>query len=75
MSSQQVPVDELERRAEEQRLRLTRDVAELRQNMQREMDVRGRLADSIHAQPSKFYGVAAGVALFVGYLFARILKA
>lgn len=75
MSSQKMPVDELERRAEEQRRRLSRDVAELRQNMQRELDVRGRVEDGIHAQPARFYGVAAGVALLTGYLFARILKA
>jgi ElaB/YqjD/DUF883 family membrane-anchored ribosome-binding protein len=75
MSSQQIPVDELERRADQQRQRVSRDVAELRHNMQRELDVRGRVGDSIHAQPGRFYGIAAGVALFIGYLFARILKA
>jgi ElaB/YqjD/DUF883 family membrane-anchored ribosome-binding protein len=75
MASQGMPVDELERRAEEQRRRLSRDVVELRHNMQRELDVRNRLADGIHSEPGKFYGIAAGVALVVGYLIARILKA
>lgn len=75
MASQQMSVDELERRAEDQRKRLSRDVSELRQNMQREMDVRGRVVEGIHSQPRRVYGVAAGVALFTGYLLARILKA
>jgi len=43
--------------------------------MRREFDVRTRLEDGIHTKPEAFYGTAAGVALFVGYIFARILKA
>jgi ElaB/YqjD/DUF883 family membrane-anchored ribosome-binding protein len=67
-------VDELERRAEEQRGHLGSCVAGLRQSMRDEFDVRSRMKDSVHAQPRAFYGVAAGVALFIGYLFARLLK-
>lgn len=75
MASGNAPVDELERRAEKQRERLSDDVARLRQNMKRELDVRGRMEDGIHEKPGAFYGAAAGAGLFVGYIFARILKA
>lgn len=75
MSSQNEPVEVLERRAAEQRQRLTQDVASLQDDVRRELDVRGRLAEGIHSNPRRFYGAAAGAALFTGYLFARILKA
>jgi hypothetical protein len=65
---------ELELRAEEQRQRLGRDVANLRQSMREELNVRGRLEDGIHAEPGIFYAVAAGAALFAGYTFARYIK-
>lgn len=68
-------VDELERRAAEQRERVSRDVAALQQDMRRELDVRGRLEDGIHTNPRGFYGAAAGAAMFTGYVLARILKA
>ncbi|MFP5277298.1 MAG: hypothetical protein ACLGPM_09280 [Acidobacteriota bacterium] len=75
MASPNAPVDELEQRAERERERVSRDMARLRQDMRREMDVRGRVEDGIHQKPGTFYGGAAGAALFVGYIFARILKA
>lgn len=77
MSSQsaQPNVDELERRAAEQRERVSRDVAALQEDVRREFDVRGRLEDGIHSNPRGFYGAAAGAALFTGYVLARILKA
>lgn len=75
MASQNAPVDELESRAERERERLSRDVARLRQDVRRELDVRSRVEEGIHTKPEAFYGAAAGAALFVGYIFARILKA
>lgn len=75
MASTNAPVDELEQRAEKQRERLSQDVARLRQDVRRELDVRTRVEDGIHEKPGTFYGTAAGAALFVGYIIARILKA
>ena len=67
-------VDELENRAASERERLNRDVAELRHNVRREIDIRGRAEDRIRGNPGAFYGVAAGAALFAGYALARLLK-
>lgn len=75
MSSQNEPVEVLERRATEQRERLSRDVAALQRDVRREFDVRGRLAEGFHSNPRRFYGAAAGAAVFTGYVLARILKA
>ncbi len=75
MASRNAPVDELERRAAMERERLSRDVAVLREDVRRELDVRGRVEDGIHASPRAFYGAAAGTALVAGYVLARILKA
>jgi len=76
MSSQSahLSVEELERRATEQRERVSRDVAALQQEMRREFDVPARLKDGIHTNPRGFYGAAAGAALFTGYMLARILR-
>jgi hypothetical protein len=67
-------VDELENRAARERERINRDVAELRQGVRRELDIRGRIEDSIQARPAAAYGAAAGAALFAGYATARMLK-
>lgn len=75
MSSQNAPVSELEQRAAEQRERLSRDLAVLRHDVRRELDVRRRVENGIHTNPRGFYGAAAGAALFTGYVLARILKA
>lgn len=78
MASQPVSaldVEALERQAELQRLRLGRDVADLRESVREELDVRTRVEQGIHAQPRAFYSAAAGIALFIGYIFARLLKA
>ena len=68
-------VDELERRAEEQRERVSRDVAALQKEVRRELDVRTRLKHGIHTSPRGFYSSVAGAALFTGYVLARFLKA
>lgn len=68
-------VEELERQAEADRERVRRDVAGLRQDVRRQLDVRRRVQDGIHSNPRAYYGAAAGTALFTGYLLARILKA
>lgn len=73
MSNQNV--DELERRAAEQRERVSRDVAALRREVRRQLDFRGRMEEGIHANPRGYYGAAAGTALFAGYVLARMLKA
>lgn len=79
MASQNAPlnanVDELERQAEAQRRRVSRDVAALREDVRRELDLKERAKDRIHGNPGACYGAAAGTALFVGYLLARVLKA
>lgn len=68
-------VIELEKRAEQQRHRLSRDVGTLRQSVREELDVRSRMENGIHDRPRAFYGAAAGIALFMGYVLARLLKA
>jgi hypothetical protein len=74
-------LDELELRAEEQRLRLGRDVANLRQDVaslrhtvREQLNVRGHLEDGIHAKPGAFYAAAAVVGLLFGITAARVLK-
>ena len=67
-------VDELENRAARERERVNRDVVELRQNVRRELDVRGRIEDRIQQRPAAAYGAAAGAALFAGFALARMLK-
>jgi hypothetical protein len=69
------PVGELEARAARERERVSRDVAEIRHDVLREMDVRRRVEDRIRRKPGAIYGTAAGAAALVGYLFARVLKA
>ena len=66
--------DELERRAALQREEVTRDIASVRRDLRREMDVRGRLEDRIRARPQPAYLSAAGAAAFLGFILARILK-
>ncbi len=67
-------VGELEERAARERERLNRDVVELRHDVRREMDIRGRAEDRVRAKPEVFYGAAAGAALLAGYAVARLLK-
>ena len=68
-------VGELEARAARERERLSRDVAEIRQDVRREMDIRRRVEDRIRHKPGIAYGTAAGAAALVGYIVARVLKA
>ena len=68
-------VEELEARAARERERLSSDIGQVRQEASRELDVQQRINDRIHEKPGTAYGIAAGAALFVGYLFARLLKA
>lgn len=75
MASQTASVDELERRAEEQRERLTHDVSALRDDVRDKMDVRQYVKEGVHHKPGTFYGATAGTAAFCGYLLARTLKA
>lgn len=67
-------VDELENRAARERERINRKVAELRHEVRREMDIRGRIEDRIAERPAAAYGAAAGLALVAGYAVARMLK-
>lgn len=73
-SANKPSLNELEQKAEEQRQRLGRDVANLRQSMRDQLNVRSRLEDGIHAHPGVFYAAAAGTALFAGYTMARRMK-
>lgn len=75
MASNPRPVEALEMQADRERERVTRRVAELRQGVERQLDLRRMAEDRIRAKPGAAYGAAAGVALLVGYLLARILKA
>ncbi len=75
MASNPQPVEALEVQADHERERVTRRVAELRQGVERQLDFRRIAEDRIRAKPGIFYGAAAGAALLVGYLLARILKA
>jgi ElaB/YqjD/DUF883 family membrane-anchored ribosome-binding protein len=75
MASNQSSVEELEARAERERQRLSRDIGEVRLEASRELDVQRRIDDRIHEKPGTAYGIAAGGALFLGYLFGRLLKA
>lgn len=74
MATNHPSVDELERRAAAERREITRDVAAVRHDLRREMDVRGRIEDRIRAKPETAYFTAAGAAAFFGYSLARILK-
>jgi hypothetical protein len=67
-------VDELENRAARERERVNRDVAQLRQGVRRELDIRGRIEDRIQERPAAAYGAAAGAALLAGYAIARMIK-
>ena len=73
MASNLRPVNELEARAEQERERVTRRVAELRQGV-KEFDVRHLAEDRVHSHPGLVYGFAAATALLAGYLGARVLK-
>ncbi len=75
MPSRNASVEELERRAEEQRERLTRDVTSLRQDVRRQLDVRRHVEEGVHTKPRTFYAAAAGTAAFAGYVLARTMKA
>jgi ElaB/YqjD/DUF883 family membrane-anchored ribosome-binding protein len=81
VSADTLSLDELELRAEEQRQRLGRDVANLRydvanlrQTVREQMNVRGRLEDGIHAKPGGFYAAAAVVGLIAGLKVAKSLR-
>lgn len=67
-------VDELENRAARERERINRDVAALRHEVRREMDIRGRIEGRIAERPAAAYSAAAGLALVAGYAVARMLK-
>lgn len=67
-------VEALERAAAQERQQVSRRVAEIRQQMDEQLDVKRLAAERIHARPGAFYGAAAGVAGLVGYLFGRLLK-
>ena len=67
-------VGELEERAAHERERVRRDVGEVRHDLRREMDVRGRVEDRIRSKPGAAYGTAAGAAALAGYVIARVLK-
>lgn len=75
MAANAKPVEELEQQADRQRERLGRHVAELRQGLEERLDVRRIAEDRIRAKPGAIYGTAAALAVLVGYIFARLLKA
>ena len=68
-------VGELKAQAANERERVSRDLAEVRHGLRREMVIRGRIEEQIRRKPGVGYGAAAGVAAFIGYFPARYLKA
>jgi hypothetical protein len=74
MATNPHPVEALEMRAERERQRIQRHVAEIRQGIRQRLDVRRMVEASIHERPGAFYGAAAAVAGLIGYIFARLLK-
>jgi hypothetical protein len=67
-------INELERRAEEQLQNVGQHVANLRQSVHDEFDMRNRVKDGVHTKPGSFYSAAAGAGLLAGYAVARFLK-
>jgi ElaB/YqjD/DUF883 family membrane-anchored ribosome-binding protein len=67
-------INELERQAEEQLQNVSRHVANLRNRVHEELDMRGRVKDGVHTKPGSFYGAAAGAGILAGYVVARWMK-
>lgn len=75
MATHPQPVEALEQQADRERERLARGVAGIRHDLRERLDVRRQAEDRIRERPGAVYGIAAGCAVFAGYLFGRILKA
>ena len=69
------PVNELEQQAERERQRIHYRVAEIRNGIERRLDIRRNAEEKIRDRPGAIYGAAAGLAALSGYIFARLLKA
>jgi hypothetical protein len=71
-------VEALELKAERERERINRRVAEIRyvlkETIIQRLDFRRIAEERIHERPAAIYGAAAALAALTGYIFARLLK-